>query len=429
MYTRRKTLKQISKAALLVSFGGGSLPGSNWVTSKSENYTVLNPYEGVNWEKILQIPSATHVHITTQEKLDQIYHVFKLRHIPISNYYPSAPYYPLNQIRDDQFKVEQNFGVTYNPKSIGEGRERWEKGTFEEGPFDWNEIIMNEDTGWYDELSAEHKGELPFKLGDKTFKEIPNDIIISPNAEHHSFTNSSLHANAVGSLYSSGTFDAHSVFKTLEKGYCYGTGLTWQAAFKKMINELLFEDGGGITINHPTWSGLSFDEVCQMLDYDERVLGIEVFNDTCATGYGEPARGWALQLWDKALQTGRKCYGFFVPDHTVGRGKNILLVPEFTEFECLKAYREGAFYGVINGTGLGFSSIEVANHQLHIGLNKTANIRLVADNREVLRKGGIDSLTFDIPLDTQGKPKIKYIRVEAFDEISEQIYSQPIMFP
>ena len=49
--------------------------------------------------------------------------------------------------------------------------------------------------------------------------------------------------------------------------------------------------------------------------------------------------------------------GSCVPDHSASRpgnwpGRNILLVPEFTEYECLKAYRGGRFYGCLHDCGL-----------------------------------------------------------------------------
>lgn len=197
-----------------------------------------------------------------------------------------------------------------------------------EGPIDWNAIIMDKRTGWLNELPEDLQEKLPFKQGDYLFKNIPSDVIISPNAEHSNYTNSSLHACAVGSLYASGNFDVRNYYKTADHGYAGGTSVTWEVAFKGMIEKLLFKDAGGVTINHPTWSGLTFGEVIRMLDFDPRVLGIEVYNDTCATNYGEPERGWALKLWDEVLKTNRRCFGFFVPDHTLGRGRNILLTPK-----------------------------------------------------------------------------------------------------
>lgn len=389
-------------------------------------YSVDNPYEGIDWDKIIYTPSATHVHVEGQAKLDAMYNKFKLRHMPISNYYPSAPYYPANKITKNYF-INQDFGVVYNPDKTITGKAKWANGKYLQGPVDWNKIIMDPKSGWYKELPADLKNRLPIKQGDLLYNNIPEDVIISPNAEHHSFTNSPLHACAVGSLYASGNFDVHNDFKTIDHGYSSGTGLPWEKVFTQMLEKLLFRDGGGITINHPTWSGLTFDEVTKMLDFDNRVMGIEVYNDTCATGYGEPARGWALKLWDDVLKTNRRCLGFFVPDHTIGRGKNILLVPQFTEQECLKAYRNGAFYGALNGETIRFTHISLSENQLKVKLNNRASIRIVSNAGEV-QKTNAKEAVYKIPTDTKGIPAISYIRIEATDENSEQIFSQPIRF-
>lgn len=384
------------------------------VHGHSVPYTTDNPYADVRWDKVKYIPSATHVHIENQGKLDKIYHQFGLRHMPISNYYPSAPTYPIQSIRYNQYAVQQDFDQVYKGENLA-------------GPLLWNDIIMKGPQAWASELPADLQAKLPFQLGDLIFKNVPSDVIVSPNAEHHSFTNAPLHACAPGSMYSSGNFDVHDVFKTQEHGYAIGTGLPWETVFRKMIDHLLFPDAGGITVNHPTWSGLSFDQVVKMLDFDARVLGIEVYNDTCATNYGDPGGGWALKLWDDILRTGRRCLGFFVPDHTVGRGKNILLAPSFTEYECLKAYRKGTFFGALSGSGLQFTRISLENNELSVALNDRATIRIVTDKGEAQKTSGKEA-AYKLPVGAGGTPAISYVRVEAIDEGSEQIFSQPIRF-
>lgn len=389
--------------------------------------TIDNPYAGIEWDRVHYIPSSSHVHVEDQAKFDKIYHQCGLRHIPISNYYPSAPTYPIEKIRYNQYAIEQNFGLVYNPDGGKPGNEKWAAGRFINGPFHWNDILMKGQDAWFRELPPELQAKLPFKPGDFIFKHIPSDVIVSPNAEHHSFTNAPLHSNAIGSLYSSGNFDVHDLFKTQEHGYAIGTGLPWEVVFPKMLDQLLFADAGGITINHPVWSGLTFDQVIKMLDFDNRVLGIEVYNDTCATAFGDPPAGWAVRLWDEILKTGRKCFGFFVLDHTAGRGKNILLAPDFNEHACLKAYRDGTFFGALSGSGLRFSRISLQDNELSIALNGQAAIRIVTDRGEAQRTSGAEAM-YRIPTDAAGVPAISYVRIEAIDDSSEQLFSQPIRF-
>lgn len=410
--TRRVFIRKVFGGAAIAS-----LVNSNLFAQANSHWLVDNPYEDVNWNKFKHVPSTSHMHITDREMLDKAYHDFKLKHLPISNYYPSTPYYPIENIRENQFKVKQEFGTMYNANKPDEAK-------YISGPLYWSQIIMDHKNGWYDKLTPEQKQEMPFKEGRFMFKNLPKDLIISPNAEHHSFTNTKLHANSLGSLYSSGTFDITSKFLSRQHGYSIRTGQSWEIVFAAVLEKLLFADAGGITINHPVWSKLDIEEVYRMLDFDKRVLGIEVFNDTCVADFGDPLRGWAIKMWDKILTSGRRYLGFFVPDHTFGKGKNILLVKNFTKHECLKAYRKGVFYG----SGLHFTNITLDENNLIVETSKKATMRFITNKGEVLKERETTKMQYKIPLNKQVLPDIKYIRVEANDDISEQIYSQPIRF-
>jgi hypothetical protein len=415
METRRSFIAKTCGGLVAVSFPAFIGRAETNTAKTVESSAIFNPYEDVNWRRWKQIISVSHLHITSQEQLDKAYARMNIRHLPISNYYPSAPCYPAADALVGQHRPRQDFGVVC-------------QGRFVDGPIDWNRVITAEKTGWVNELPEAKRKELPLRSGAKMFQTIPADLIISPNAEHHSFTNSPLHANSIGSLYASGTFDVDKSFLTAKHGYCAGTGLPWEKVFGKVLDQMLFPDAGGITINHPTWSKLTFPQVCQMLDVDARVLGIEVFNNTCALGYGDPNRGWAYQLWDDLLATGRRCFGLFTPDHAIGKGQNILLVPEFNERECLRAYRRGAFYGAIEGTGLQFSNITLAGRTLFVALNRRGVIRLASNKGESLKSKSVTEVEFKIPVGQDGRPAVSYLRAEAYDETNERLFSQPIMF-
>jgi hypothetical protein len=149
-----------------------------------------------------------------------------------------------------------------------------------------------------------------------------------------------------------------------------GTNRPWREMFRaaldgeerdgKTVGGLLHPDGGGITLNHPTGK---LETYAEMLDFDSRVLGIEVWNQL-TSGFGSDRGFYAsmknppghfYQLWDQILATGRRCWGFFVKDHnTYGRGRNVLLTPpladlspERREAALLRAYRNGTFFGSV----------------------------------------------------------------------------------
>ena len=82
-----------------------------------------------------------------------------------------------------------------------------------------------------------------------------------------------------------------------------------------------------------------FEVIFEMLDYDEAVMGIEIYNNYSARrnwlenpNYVAPEedKGFSLNLWDRILRTGRRCWGFCVPDHSAcgdgdWNGRSVLL--------------------------------------------------------------------------------------------------------
>lgn len=301
---------------------------------------MINPYNNINWNTVIQIPSVSHVHCTGQATFNRLVNG-GIRYAPLSNYHPSKPWYPLS----DYFTV-------------------------------------------------------------------PEGIIGSPNAEFYNMDIRNFHANGLGSLYEEPEPN---------------TQKTWKYKFNRILEDMQYEDAGGITLNHPHWTKdqgeeLKNSDLIEMLDYDSRVLGIEFYNATCERLFDN---GWDLNTWDSILLTGRRCWGFCVPDHDaevsdegfIWEGRNILLVSEFTEYECLKAYREGRFYGALRNTELTFESISYSNGVLSVVTSNADYIDFVV-NGSYNRVNGI-SATYNVPSNAV------YVRVEASNS-ENTIYSQAI---
>lgn len=303
---------------------------------------MINPYENINWASVQFVPSCSHAHCKWQERFDQLVNG-GLRHLALSNYHPSEPWYPLAD-----------------------------------------------------------------------FFTVPAGIIGSPNTEFSSMQVGSLHINGLGSFYSEPE---------------PAPSKSWKYKVTQILKNLQFADAGGVTINHPTWSVETSGEltktvILEMLDYDPLVLGIEYYN---ALAYDFPeSQRWALSLWDDVLMTGRRCWGFCVSDHdgerTDGlpwRGRNVLLVDEFTEHDCLKAYREGKFYGSIYNTSLKFTNISLNGSTLSVSATDAEYINFVV-NGAITR---IDAATasFTIP------SSAVYVRIEAHNS-ENSIFSNPIIF-
>lgn len=318
---------------------------------------MLNPYSNVDWSTDIQIITTTHDHVmdsnastTTERHFDNLYEG-GVRCFAISNYYPSAPMYPLSNFASD--------------------------------------------------------------IGGS----VPADIIELPNAEQHyiaifGLTGNSVHINSLGSTFRSGSPRGQT-----PSGF---NGGRVETLIKDVVNELLYSDGGGLTLNHPTWTYnqnlFSMDIFCHLLDLDNRVLGIEIFNTAT----------WDTELWDYILNTGRRCWGFAVPDHfhkshATWQGRNVLVVPEMTQHECAKAFRNGNMYCKLENTDLKFTEIAINNRILSVSVNKPALIKVIGDGCTLSEVQNVQSTTFDT-----GNLHY-YVRVEATTS-DDRILSQPIMF-
>lgn len=411
MLNRRNFLKSTMTAAAVTSVGIPALGNDSPENPTPEKAELAprnrRPYTNVDWDSAIQIHTTTHGHILNQGMLNQFLER-GFEFLTISNYYPSAPYYPMSKMTASYYRVHHEHPVMVN-------------GKLTEGPFDWNAILEP----WVDELEEKYRRQYPFREGGKLFTEYPPNIMEAPNAEHHSFTDSPTHMCAPGSLYASGTFDARNFFQTKSRGgYHFGVGQPWRTGIDNMLGALLFADGGGVTINHPAWTHLKREHMLEILDYDPRVLGIEVL---CGAPNSPKNDTWSEDYWDYALSTGRQCFGFFVPDWSVKDGVNILLIPERSPHECLKAYRQGNWYGAIKGRGiLNFRWIQFDGKTLYARTDKPARLQVIG-KPGVIFENTATELSFNVaPSDYE---KYGYLRIKAFaiDDSQEILFSQPFM--
>jgi len=407
--TRRSVLSAAPLAGMALLSGG-------YAWGSESNAQTRAPYAGLNWDAVDAIGSVTHAHCRSQRSLDMLCRR-GLRFLAISNYYPSAPCQPDERV--GQYHVGQDFCTIQ-----GEG--------YVERPFRWNEIIQDPKTGWFDDLPAPLQEKMPFEVGGPCFTQIPSDVVICPNAEHHSMTDTNGHFNAVGSEFQSGNFDARSKYMLNKHGYAMGTGMPWKEAFTRMFAELQVAEGGGVTINHPTWSGMSQHHLLEFLDFDPRVLGIEIWNNTAEMLNG---KGWSLGEWDAVLATGRRCYGLAVPDHAHNsdpgfRGQNVLLIDANTPADeipaaCLRAYRNGDFYASLFGR-IELKRLELVGGELRVELSAPSQIRIVSAQGTLHETSG-PACRWKLPVGSAALQKHVYLRVEAAETGGDdRLFSQAL---
>ena len=370
------------------------------------------PYTGLDWSKVIRVKTTSHGHCPSQAFLDTyLKRGFGL--LTMSNYYPSAPYVPASKMTVNYYRVHHDHPVLVNGKRT-------------DGPFDWNKVIGE----WKDKLDEKAAKAFPFKEGGKLFKPLPEGVLEAPNAEHHSFRlengrhAGSLHMCCPGSAFASGTFVSHDVYKTHSHGYNFGSGEFWGTAIDRMIAGFIYPDGGGVTINHPTWTKLDRELMLKILDWDPRVLGIEVLE----AGFNSES------YWDWALATGRQCFGLFVPDWSIKNevfGVNVLCVHEKTVHACLQAYRQGNFYGATHGLDeLAFTKLAFDGKRMTAATDKPARFEVITA-RGVIKEAKGTEVSWDvIPSGSSVGPRVDvFVRVKAYalDGCGEVLYSQPFM--
>ena len=246
------------------------------------------------------------------------------------------------------------------------------------------------------------------------FTNIPEDAIGCPNTEKVYTLNSHIHFCSLGSFAKG-------------HGHTEGATATWQQAFTEIIDQLQFPDGGGITINHPGYIGAETPEkIFEYLDFDSRVLGIEMYNSCGRKVDGLHQPCFYTDLWDAVLATGRRCWGFAVVDwrlhHKNNWGSNVLILPSPTEHECLRAYRTGAFYMQIKDIGLKFTDINAVEDAVSISVNMDCEIKFITARGVVSTASG-RSARYHISEDDT------FVRIEAtaLGDPDAAIFSNPIM--
>ena len=382
-----------------------------------------HPYAGVDFATAHYVTTTTHGHIDNQEMLD-VYLRHKFGFLTISNYYPSAPRYPGKDFTRDHYVYHTDYPLIRNGRRFKP-----------DGPIDWNRELASV----RDQMHPSVKDRFPFdpKRDERLFPNWPQGILEAPNAEHFGFYyddggyDRNVHLCAPGSFYRSGVFDKGGKFGVQRLGYGFSCGEHWRTATDRMIKELMFPDGGGVTINHPTWSNIDRTLLLAMLDHDPRILGLEA-----QEGNGIDS----TRYWDWVLATGRQCFGFFVPDWGYKNrdfGANVLLVPELTAHACLKAYRQGNFYGSKHAMDeLRFTSIACDGKTVSAATDKPAKFQVITA-RGVVQEATGTSVSWTVPQSdatfygavTRGPAHEVYARIKATaaDGCGEELYSQAFM--
>jgi len=448
---------------------------------------VLNPYRDVDWGTVTYVHSFSHQH-ATHSRL-QTLRDMGYGHLPISNYYPSKPLYPL----PEDFRKA-------NPDVLGAPNAEQHSTT--DSPIHFNAIGSYYTTGYgetprvqrdrspiahvfrglhvFDPArepwrgiyrldlrfdAAANSGEASVRLtvegarqaSYKDFSEPADGGIVRDRVLTLASARSTTFKATAPEIRVQIVFDP-AVTRITQFRLMQGTYRPWRDTFRaaldgsardaegRPIEGLMFPEGGGITINHP---GESVTRLAEYLDFDPRVLGIEVWNQHEMFG-GQTLEKAATMpfytLWDEVLRTGRRCFGFFVKDHCIfGRGRNVLLMPPggdtaTRERQALQAYRNGRFFGLLGAMTVGAdgkptmpydqSNFRFTRLALRREADKPVSLDVSVDGADTQRRPNTqirfitdqgvacvvdgNSGSFILPRSADGRVACRYVRVEAF---------------
>lgn len=395
MPSRRRVLQA---SAALAGWGGAECQAR----ASETDADFENPYEAVDWDRWGTLDSMSHQHQgQTAASLD-LFREMGYGHFAFSNYYPSAPTYPLPAswrgahpeiVAAPNAEQHSFLDAGLHANSLGsllatgygagvpaaawhasplvhrfDGLKVFAEARPGEGVYRLDLRLDGKVPGAAASLTLEGGTECVFREG---FAEKGGVRDRSLAAGNHTLYLRAGHPSLTARL----VFDPGSLAITQFR-LMQGSNRPWREVFRAVLDGevvdgarvggLLVPDGGGITLNHPTGKR---DDYAAMLDFDPRVLGIEVWNQLTSgfgsnRGFYEAAPGAApdhfYRLWDEILATGRRCWGFFVKDHnTHGRGRNVLLVPPLgglpaaeREAAALRAYRNGTFFGAVSAVAV-----------------------------------------------------------------------------
>lgn len=359
---------------------------------------VDDPYAGVEWSQCEYLHSMSHQHQGQTDSSRDVFYEMGYRHFAFSNYYPSAPTYPLPEDY-----------VTKHPDLIGAPNA--EQHSFPDAGLHFNSLGSLLATGYGSSLSGTQREAAPVVHRFEGLRAFDTarpwegvyrlDVGLAAAESADASTAKLTITGATECAFRDNFADrgpvidrplaagSHTIYlrataPNLETTLNYdkarlsvgqfrlmqGANRSWRDVFRAALDGetvegrrsggLLHAEGGGITLNHPTGKREDYET---FLDFDPRVLGIEIWNQLTSgfgsnKGFYDHGQGPHLhfyRLWDDILRGGRRCWGFFVKDHnTYGRGRNVLLLPGAgggstveREVAALRAYRTGAFFGSV----------------------------------------------------------------------------------
>ena len=180
------------------------------------------------------------------------------------------------------------------------------------------------------------------------------------------------------------------------------------------------EAGAFVTIAHPEWYSLTFDE-CLSLSHAH---GIEIYNHSChieaQRGFGTAAADYLLQENNRIFLTATDDSHFKMQDS--GGGWVMVAADKLSESSILNALKNGQYY---SSTGVEIFEFEINNYQVNIQCSPSNQVCVVGQGAKSMSQNGknITKAEFDLK-----KYPSEWFRVSIANDSGDFAWTNPVWF-
>ena len=178
------------------------------------------------------------------------------------------------------------------------------------------------------------------------------------------------------------------------------------------------EAGAFVTIAHPEWYSLTFDE-CLSLSHAH---GIEIYNHSChieaQRGFGTAAADYLLQENNRIFLTATDDSHFKMQDS--GGGWVMVAADKLSESSILNALKNGQYY---SSTGVEIFEFEIDNYQVNIQCSPSNQVCIVGQGAKSMSQNGknITQAEFDLK-----KYPSDWFRVSIANDSGDFAWTNPV---
>ena len=178
------------------------------------------------------------------------------------------------------------------------------------------------------------------------------------------------------------------------------------------------EAGAFVTIAHPEWYSLTFDE-CLSLSHAH---GIEIYNHSChieaQRGFGTAAADYLLQENNRIFLTATDDSHFKMQDS--GGGWVMVAADKLSESSILNALKNGQYY---SSTGVEIFEFEISNYQVNIQCSPSNQVCVVGQGAKSMSQNGknITQAEFDLK-----KYPSEWFRVSIANDSGNFAWTNPV---